>query len=427
MKQLLKDIIADQKNFLKGKKIIKRDFPEKYLHNEEVIIISGVRRCGKSVLLQQIRSRMPQKDYFFNFDDDRLASFNVEHFQQLYEVFVELYGEEDSFYFDEIQNIPGWEHFVRRLYNLGKKIFITGSNARMLSKELGTLLTGCYMAIELYPFSFSEYLRFRGAEKLTGNISGTVKRGEVQAAFGSYLTEGGFPMYLNSGDDMILKTLYDNILYKDVMVRNQIVNEREIKELVYFAVSHIGKPFTYISLAKVVGVKNPTTVKNYLEYIGNTYLLFTLNKLDNSVKTQLRNPKKVYAIDNAMIRRLGFHFSGEEGRLLENLVYVELRRRGGEVFYHNSGKSECDFVVREGFRVVMAVQVCFLMDAPATREREIRGLLDAMTMYNLSGGVVVTSSSEEEIMVSDKQIHILPAWKWLLMEHGIDADGRFFP
>lgn len=418
MKQLLKDIIADQKNFLKGKKIIKRDFPEKYLHNEEVIIISGVRRCGKSVLLQQIRSRMPQKDYFFNFDDDRLASFTVEHFQQLYEVFVELYGEEDSFYFDEIQNIPGWEHFVRRLYNLGKKVFITGSNARMLSKELGTLLTGCYIAIELYPFSFSEYLRFRGAENLIGDISGTVKRGEIQAAFGRYMKEGGFPMYLNSGDDMILKTLYDNILYKDVMVRNQIINEREIKELVYFAVSNIGKPFTYISLTKVVGLKNPTTVKNYLEYIGNTYLLFTLNKLDNSVKTQLRNPKKVYAIDNAMIRRLGFHFSGEEGRLLENLVYVELRRRGGELFYHNSGKAECDFVVREGFRVIMAVQVCFLMDAPATREREIHGLIDAVNTYNLSEGFIVTNTSEEDLVVEGKKIHILPAWKWLLTEAG---------
>nr|WP_321356419.1 ATP-binding protein [uncultured Draconibacterium sp.] len=414
MKQLLKDIVTDQKKFLRGKKIIARNFPERYLQNEEVVIISGVRRCGKSVLLQQIREKMPQKDYFFNFDDDRLAAFNVGHFQQLYEVFVELYGEEDYFYFDEIQNIEGWEQFVRRLYNLGKKIFITGSNARMLSKELGTLLTGCYVAIELYPFSFTEYLRFCGKEKLTGNISGTVKRGEVQAAFDKYLAVGGFPMYLKSYDDMILKTLYDNILYKDVMVRNQLVNEREIKELVYFAVSNIGKPVTYTSLAKVVGVKNSTTVKNYLEYVGNTYLLFTLNKLDNSVKTQLRNPKKVYAIDNAMIHRLGFLFSGEEGCLLENLVYVELRRRGGELFYHNSGKAECDFVVRDGFCVTQAIQVCFLMETPAVREREIRGLLDAMETYGLSEGFIVTDASEEDVLVDNKKINILPAWKWLL-------------
>ena len=413
MKQLLKDIIIDQKSFLPSKKTIIRSFPEKYLNNEEIIIISGVRRCGKSVLLQQIRDRLPQKDYFFNFDDDRLGNFTIENFQQLYEVFIELYGEQNYFYFDEIQNIAGWEHFAKRLYNSGKKVFITGSNARMLSKELGTYLTGCYIAIELYPFSFSEFLDFREQQHLLGDISGTIARGEIQSAFNDYLKQGGFPIYLKSEDGIVLKTLYDNILYKDVMVRNQIVNEREVKELVYYTVSNIGKPLTYTSLAKVIGVKNPTTVKNYLEYIENTYLLFSLSKLDYSVKAQLRNPKKVYAIDNALVSRLGFHFSGEEGRLLENMVYIELRRRGGEVFYHNSGSAECDFVVRDGFRVMQAIQVCYLLDSSDTREREIRGVQDAMDTYQLLEGTIVTNTHEEEVKCGDKIIHILPAWKWL--------------
>ena len=413
MKQLLKDIIIDQKSFLPSKKTIIRSFPEKYLNNEEIIIISGVRRCGKSVLLQQIRDRLPQKDYFFNFDDDRLGNFTVENFQQLYEVFIELYGEQNYFYFDEIQNIAGWEHFAKRLYNSGKKVFITGSNARMLSKELGTYLTGCYIAIELYPFSFSEFLDFREQQHLLGDISGTIARGEIQSAFNDYLKQGGFPIYLKSEDGIVLKTLYDNILYKDVMVRNQIVNEREVKELVYYTVSNIGKPLTYTSLAKVIGVKNSTTVKNYLEYIENTYLLFSLSKLDYSVKAQLRNPKKVYAIDNALVSRLGFHFSGEEGRLLENMVYIELRRRGGEIFYHNSGSAECDFVVRDGFRVMQAIQVCYLLDSSDTREREIRGVQDAMDTYHLLEGTIITNTHEEEVKYGDKMIHILPAWKWL--------------
>ncbi|MFQ9794094.1 ATP-binding protein [Bacteroides uniformis] len=413
MKQLLKDIVIDQKSFLSSSKSVIRRFPEKYLYNEEVIIISGVRRCGKSVLLQQIRDRLPQKDYFFNFDDDRLGNFTVGNFQQLYEVFIELYGEQNYFYFDEIQNIAGWEHFVKRLYNSGKKVFITGSNARMLSKELGTYLTGCYIAIELYPFSFSEFLDFHEQQHLLGDISGTVARGEIQSAFNDYLKQGGFPLYLKSEDGIVLKTLYDNILYKDVMVRNQIVNEREVKELVYYTVSNIGKPLTYTSLAKVIGVKNPTTVKNYLEYIENTYLLFSLSKLDYSVKAQLRNPKKVYAIDNALVSRLGFHFSGEEGRLLENMVYIELRRRSGEIFYHNSGNAECDFVVRDGFRVMQAIQVCYLLDSLDTREREIRGVQDAMEVYQLLEGTIITNSHEEEVKYGDKIIHILPAWKWL--------------
>ena len=413
MKQLLKDIIIDQKSFLPSKKTIIRSFPEKYLNNEEIIIISGVRRCGKSVLLQQIRDRLPQKDYFFNFDDDRLGNFTVENFQQLYEVFIELYGEQNYFYFDEIQNIAGWEHFAKRLYNSGKKVFITGSNARMLSKELGTYLTGCYIAIELYPFSFSEFLDFREQLHLLGDISGTIARGEIQSAFNDYLKQGGFPIYLRSEDGIVLKTLYDNILYKDVMVRNQIVNEREVKELVYYTVSNIGKLLTYTSLAKVIGVKNPTTVKNYLEYIENTYLLFSLSKLDYSVKAQLRNPKKVYAIDNALVSRLGFHFSGEEGRLLENMVYIELRRRGGEIFYHNSGSAECDFVVRDGFRVVQAIQACYLLGSSDTREREIRGIQDAMDTYQLLEGTIITNTHEEELKYGNKMIHILPAWKWL--------------
>lgn len=400
-------------SFLPSKKTIIRSFSEKYLNNEEIIIISGVRRCGKSVLLQQIRDRLPQKDYFFNFDDDRLGNFTIENFQQLYEVFIELYGEQNYFYFDEIQNIAGWEHFAKRLYNSGKKVFITGSNARMLSKELGTYLTGCYIAIELYPFSFSEFLNFREQQHLLGDISGTIARGEIQSAFNDYLKQGGFPIYLKSEDGIVLKTLYDNILYKDVMVRNQIVNEREVKELVYYTVSNIGKPLTYTSLAKVIGVKNPTTVKNYLEYIENTYLLFSLSKIDCSVKAQLRNPKKVYAIDNALVSRLGFHFSGEEGRLLENMVYIELRRRGGEIFYHNSGNTECDFVVRDGFRVVQAIQVCYLLGSSDTREREICGIRDAMDTYHLLEGTIVTNTHEEEVKYGDKIIHILPAWKWL--------------
>lgn len=413
MRQILKDIIIDQHDFLSRQETIIRDFPEAYLRNEQIIIISGVRHCGKSVLLQQIRDRMPQRDYFFNFDDDRLGNFTSEHFQQLYEIFIELFGEQQYFYFDEIQNVSGWEHFARRLYNLGKKLFITGSNSRMLSRELGTHLTGCYIALELYPFSFPEYLQFRRQSHLLGSVVGTAAKGEIQAAFNSYLREGGFPLYLKTGESIVLKTLYDNILYKDIMVRNQLVNEREVKELVYFTVSNIGKPLSYTSLSKVIGVKNPTTAKNYLEFAENTYLLFSVSKLDYSVKAQLRNPKKVYAIDNGIISRLGFHFSGEKGRLLENLVYIELRRRGKEVYYHQSGNTECDFVVRDGFRVTDAIQVCYSFDVFGTREREIRGLAEAMETYQLEEGYVITAFHEEEIEQDGRRIHILPAWKWM--------------
>ena len=416
MKQLLKDIIEDQKHFLRKRKTIERAFPSSYMANEEIIIISGVRRCGKSVLLQQIRDKAPQRDYFFNFDDDRLVTFKASDFQELYEVFVELYGEEDYFFFDEIQNVDGWEHFVKRLYNSGKKVFITGSNAKMLSRELGTLLTGCYIAYELYPFSFREYLQFVGVGSIAEKAGGTERNGVLQRHFNEYLRKGGFPMYLKSGEDIILKTLYDNILYRDVMVRNMITNERELREMVYFVVSNIGKPYTYNSIKNVIEVKNPTTVKNYLDYVESTYLLFSVNKLDVSVKAQLRNPKKMYAIDNALVLRLGFHFSGEEGRLLENLVYVELRRRKGEIFYYNDISSECDFVVRDGFRVEKAVQVSYIIEDEDTKDRELKGLLAAMRAFKLEEGFIITNSHNEELVIEGFKIHIVSAANWLLQQ-----------
>lgn len=150
-----------------------------------------------------------------------------------------------------------------------------------------------------------------------------------------------------------------------------------------------------------------------MKYIENTYLLFSLSKLDYSVRAQLHNPQKVYAIDNALVPRLGFHFSGEEGRLLENMVYIELRRRGGEFFYHNSGNAECNFVVRDGFRVVQAIQACCLLGSSDIREREIRGIQDAMDTYQLLEGTIITNSHEEEMKYGDKMIHVLLAWKWL--------------
>jgi uncharacterized protein len=414
MKQTLKDIIEDQKQYISTRKTVKRAFPESYLTTEQIVIITGVRRCGKSVLLQQIRSKIPQKDYFLNFDDDRLNSFRLQHFQDLYEVFIELYGEQDYFYFDEIQNVNGWEQFVKRLYNSGKKVFLTGSNAKMLSKEFGTLLTGCYITIELYPFSFKDFLELKRKSELITEITGIVQRGTIQAQFSQYLELGGFPLYLKYKEPLMLKTLYDNILYKDIMVRNQITNEKELKEMVFFIMSNIGKPITYTSLAKVIGIKNPSTIKSYLEFIENTYLIFAVNKMDDSVKTQLRNPKKIYAIDNAIVLRLGYHFSREESRLLENLVFIELKRRGYEIFYHQDETSECDFVIRDGFKIVGALQVCTQMIDFQTKEREVKGLINAIKRYNLNSGYIITQSEESTEIIDGMTIHTLPCWKWLL-------------
>lgn len=411
MKALLKQVIFDQQMLL-HEKWVERNIPQSLIDCNEVLVISGIRRCGKSVLLQQIRAKQPEKDYCFNFDDDRLAKFSVDNFQQLYEVFIELFGEQNTFYFDEIQNITGWELFVRRLYDKGCKVFVTGSNAKMLSRELGTHLTGRYCSYEIYPFSFSEYLDFFEINIKQDDFYSTVGVANLTKYFNQYLYDGGFPHYIKSKNEIYLKSLYESILYKDVMVRNKLNNEKEILELVYFLASNVAKLSSYSSLSRLIGLKHPVTIKNYIEHIENTYLIFQISKYDHSLKKQLANPKKTYFIDNAIVHKLGFNITENYGRLFENLVFIELKRRTYEVFYH-SDKTECDFLIRIANKIVQAIQVCYTFNNE-TRSREIKGLIDALNFYNLDDGLIITTDKEEDIEISGKKISIVPAWKWLL-------------
>ena len=412
-RETLISIILDQQDVFKNLQYIPRLHDDSILKDNEIVVISGIRRCGKSTLLHEIRQNNRNKDYFINFDDDRLIHFTVDDFQALLEVFVELFGKQSTFYFDEIQNIKGWERFVRRLYEQGNKIFITGSNASMLSKELGTHLTGRYYQVELYPFSFSEFLALKKVTYSLNDFYKTETKGLLKNRFNEYFKLGGFPAYLNFGNRLYLKSLYESILYRDVMVRNKLTNEQEILELVYFLSSNIAKPITYNSLSKVINVQNPTTVKNYLRHLEDTYLIFLVNKFDYALKKQLINPKKVYLIDNALSHVLGFHTSEDNGRLLENMVFIELKRRGKEIFYHRQ-KYECDFLVREKNQIVHAIQVSWSLHESETRERELRGLKEAMEVYNLNAGLILTENDEETVHTDQYTIEILPVWRWLL-------------
>jgi len=412
MKQLLKQVIIDQQE-INNDKWVTRKIPQLLIDCNEVLVISGIRRCGKSVLLHQIRNKQNEKDYYFNFDDDRLSKFTVDNFQQLYEVFIELFGEQKTFYFDEIQNIEGWELFVRRLYDKKCKVFVTGSNSKMLSKELGTHLTGRYCTYELYPFSFSEYLNFFEVKYKPNDFYSTAGVAKLTKYFNQYLFDGGFPQYLKNKNEIYLKSLYESILYKDVMVRNNINNEKEILELVYFLASNVAKLSSYSSLTRLIGLKHSATIKNYIEHIENTFLIFQISKYDYSLKKQIANPKKTYFIDNAIAHKLGFNISENYGRFLENLVFIELKRRSCEVFYHTD-KTECDFLIRNKNKISQAIQICYSFNNE-TRSREIKGLTNALKVYSLNMGLIITADKEEEIETDNKKISVVPAWKWLLM------------
>lgn len=416
MKDLLKQIILEQQEILhaQNKRYVQRYIADEWLQTSEILIISGIRRCGKSVLMQQIRDRLVEKDFFFNFDDERLANFKLDDFQKLQECFVELFGEQHTYYFDEIQNIEGWERFVRRLYNAGNKIVITGSNARMLSRELGTHLTGRYIQVEIYPFSFQEYLAMNEIPVNAKTLYTTTGRATMVKSFVKYMECGGFPKFLQDGSVSYLTSLYESIIYRDILTRNGLTNEKEMLELMFYLASNATKRVTYSSLGKVVGIQHPDTIKNYLEYIQQTYLISQLFRYDPSVKKQMMSPKKIYFVDNAIIKRIGFNATENNGVFLENLVFIELKRRGWDVYYY-ADKKECDFIVRKGLHISDAYQVTLKMDSPQTREREIAGVREAMQAYSLSKGYILTFEGKETINFDDGNIvEVVPVWEWIL-------------
>lgn len=417
---LLKDIIADQKDEVMPPHYVARTLLKKceaQLSNQEIIVLTGVRRCGKSVILNTLRQQAKEKDYYFNFEDERLATFVSDDFQLLYEVFLENFGEQSTFYFDEIQNIPGWEMFVRRLYNAGNKIIITGSNATLFSDELGTRLTGRYIALSVFPFSFYEYAQHELPQLIDKSLLSTKEKSKLKKLFNHYCDTGGIPAYINNQSHDYLHTIYDSIIYRDIIARYKLTNTPVLKKLVFYLASNCSKETTYNALRKLVGIGSVTTISDYCSYLENSYLCFFLSRYHASVKTQYQSPKKVYFIDHVLAKTIGFHFSEDRGRLLENIVFIELKRRYQQIYYH-SEKKECDFIIQEGIKVVSAIQVCADLSNAETEKREIEGLLDALTCYGLKIGTILTESEERiETFVRDRkkfQIHIIPIWKWLI-------------
>lgn len=418
---LLKQIIIDQQEPKKlesiALRLVYKKIPELAKSNH-IVIISGIRRCGKSVFLQTIREHFNENNYYFNFDDDRLVNFQIEDFQKLLELFIELYGEQKTFFFDEIQNILGWERFVRRLHDQGYKIFITGSNATLLSSELGTHLTGRYIQLEMYPFSFQEYVNWQQPELLESKDFTTVQKGNAKKLFGEFLENGGLPEYLLYKDKAYLTTLYESIIYRDIIVRYNI-NEHAIRELALYLASNVGKEISYNALRKLLGLGSANTVADYCEYLEKSYLAFLVNRFAFSLKKQMHYSKKNYFIDQALAKIVGFTMSEDRGRVLENIVFLELKRRGCDIFFHQENK-ECDFLIRQGIKITQAIQVTSSIHNTETKAREFAGLVEAMQLYALPEGLLLTESDEAtETVIHEKKkynVKIMSIWRWLLTE-----------
>ncbi|MDK2824871.1 MAG: uncharacterized protein PWQ44_47 [Methanolobus sp.] len=404
-------------NSIPEEEFIERDIFDKVKDSGEnpfIIIINGIRRCGKSTLMQQIRRINKENRYYLNFDDERLIGFSIDDFQKVHEIYVELYGLENTFYFDEIQNIDKWETFVRRMHDSKNKVYITGSNASMLSRELGTRLTGRHLSYTLYPFSFREYLRFNNISVSKDDFYLTESRSIIKKHFNQYLTTGGISEYLMYGNTDYLKSLYESIIYRDVIARYNLPDEKTLKDLIHYLASNIGREFSFNSLRKMLGLSNATTVKEYLNYFENSFLVFTILRYSPSLKKQMYSNKKVYFIDNGLTNSISFRFSENRGSMLENLVFLSLKRKDCEIYFHKD-KKECDFVIKDGFEIREAIQVTQNIEDPETRKREIEGLKEAMDEYELKEGLILTEDTEEEIVLQDKRMIIVkPIWKWLL-------------
>ncbi len=408
---LLKEVVIQQNDFHLDENTIEReiDLPTDRL----ITIITGIRRCGKSTLLQQIRKKNTENNYYLNFDDERLFKFQLEDFQTLIEIFIALYGKQNTYYFDEIQNVEGWERFIRRLHDEGNKIYITGSNAKMLSRELGTHLTGRYIQIELFPFSFSEFLKFNHFEIPNDSFYKADTKALLNNYFDEYFEIGGFPDFIKTKNPEYLNSLYESILYRDILVRNKILTEYKIKNLVFFISSNISKLISYNNLKSIIDVKHPETVKKYLTYLQNSYLIFLIYKFDYSIKKQIINPQKVYFIDTGLASSTGFSFSENKGRFLGNIVFLELKRRKKDIYYFKKEK-ECDFLIFSNKKIKEAIQITVSLENHETYKREIDGLINAMKEYNLKNGTIITRNERKSLEIDGLTINVVPIWQWLL-------------
>jgi predicted AAA+ superfamily ATPase len=420
-KGVLKEIVLEQKgqqeSFSLGIRREKLDSISKYFPLPHSVVISGMRRSGKSTLLAQIISSFYKDNYYyFSFEDERLIDFSPADFNVLYEIFIELFGDRKVFFFDEIQSVPKWEFFVRRLQDAGCKFFITGSNASLLSKELGTKLTGRTVVTELYPFSYREFLLFKGYSLKKESLSLTKERAVLKKHFNEYLKIGGMPEYLKYNSPDLLKRTYEDILYRDIVVRHELKDVKALRELSFYFLSNATTQFTYNGLKTTFRLGSPNTVKSYVEFLENSFLIFTTNRFSFSLKKQFIAPKKVYCIDNGLIETVAFQFSKNRGKFYENMVFLELRRKGkGEVYYYKTEDNrEIDFLIKEGSRVSFLIQVTESLDNDKVKTREINAFSKAMSELKINKGLILTYDTEEEIKLAGKSITVKPIYKWLL-------------
>ncbi len=365
--------------------------------SSHALIISGVRHCGKSTLLMQMMKELDEKTVFYlNFESPQLYDFTILDFVRLDNIIAGKGVQ--TLFFDELQLVEGWEMYVRQKLDDGFQVIITGSNASLLSKELGTRLTGRHITQELFPFSYTEFLAF-------------LQLAPCEESLTRYLQTGGFPEFVKNGDEEQLATLFDDILIRDIVARYGIKDIKSLHRLANFLVLNIGNRITATKLKQPLSIGATSTVLSWFSHLELSYLLSFLPMYSHSTKAQLINPRKVYAIDLGLVNVISGMPEDDAGRKLENQIFLHLRRKYTEMYYFDEN-AECDFVAMKNGAVAELVQVCYKL-TPDNVNRELNGLLKAMRFFGQQNAKIVTLSNTDRIEKEGYNVEVIPAYQYL--------------
>jgi len=382
------------------------------IENNLIKVILGPRRAGKSVFSIQLLQGIGFA--YLNFDDERLL--RVTDYDEFIKTIREVYGETRYLLFDEIQNLKDWELFINRLQRQGFNIVITGSNAHLLSRELSTHLTGRFIQFQILPFSFREFLQANNFP-IDDTLELKERQGLLLGYLDEYIGKGGFPEVVAKHVEPrnYLTTLFESILFKDIAKRYNVRYSQKLYDLGHYLVTNHSGEFSYTRLKKILDFRSVHTVENYVKYLSEAFLIFAVDRFSFKLKEQLKSPKKVYSYDTGMAKSVKFAVTPDTGKFMENIVAVELLRKGIEPYYYktNTGK-EIDFIVRQGTTISELIQVCYDIQNYQTKKREVDALLKSGKELGCNILTILTWDFESKEDHSGVEIAFVPLWKWLL-------------
>lgn len=422
---MLRKIVLDQKS--EKERLLslsyiprtKEPFAQKWLDSKLIKVVMGPRRAGKSVFSLMLPKDRPFM--YFNFDDEMFASMGNVDMDELMRELHAAYGQVKTVLFDEIQNLPKWELFANRLHRTGYNLVLTGSSAHLLSKELATHLTGRHMPIELLPFDFNEFLQAKKFSIHPEYESLPERRGELLNLLERYLLDGGFPEVVVSDVDPkdYLKVLFDSLLFKDVVKRHKVRFSSQVANLGSHLVNNFASTYTVRKLMKVLNLKSASTTEKYITYMEEAYLLFSLLRYSPKSIQRIKSPRKVYVVDNGFVGAKAIQHSPDKGKLMENLIFMELVKRGHqpnrELFYYKTRNDrEVDFVVKKGTEVLELIQSSYELKDSGVEDREIKALVEAGGELNVKNLTLLTWNEERNLEKDGRVIKVEPLWKRLL-------------